>query len=93
MKRGIRTLSTENPFDFRQVRTPEGCTLKRVHHFEYTTPDQLVDISLYENQDGSYYAIGIPRSERVVVYGSQVVQSGTMAMEIVLDKIEREKLL
>lgn len=75
---------------FPSLDVPDGCTLRRKQQFEYTTTDQMYDIELFENQDGTFYAIGIPKSGQMVVYGSNVVKSPTIAMRVVLDKIERE---
>ena len=75
---------------FASLDVPDGCTLRRKQQFEYTTPTQMYNIELFENQDGTFYAIGIPKSGKMVVYGSNVTKSPTIAMRVVLDKIERE---
>ncbi|MCL6548755.1 MAG: hypothetical protein K6T30_07575 [Alicyclobacillus sp.] len=76
---------------FADVRLPDGCTLRRKHTFEYTTPDSLYDIELFENTDGTWYAIGVPREGPLVVYGSNVVGDAVMALQVVIDKIRRER--
>ncbi len=77
--------------NFSNVRVPEGCSLRRKELYEYTTPNNVYDVELYENADGTFYAIGIPRDgHRLVVYGSNIVQSGEMALQILVDKIRRE---
>jgi hypothetical protein len=76
---------------FSRVRIPEGCMLKRKQLFEYTTPHHVYDIELFEQQDGTFYAIGLPRDEeRWVVYGSNIVDTAEQALQILVDKIQRE---
>ncbi|MCL6515427.1 hypothetical protein [Alicyclobacillus sp.] len=73
------------------VPVPEGCVLRRKQVFEYTTPDDVYRVELFENPDGSCYAIGVPEhSERLIVYGSNVVDSPELALRILTDKIRRE---
>jgi hypothetical protein len=84
-------MSEAKMVNFAKVRVPEGCSLKRKELFEYTTADNVYDVELFESADGTYYAIGVPRDgERLVVYGSNVVPSAEMALQIVVDKIRRE---
>jgi len=76
---------------FYRLRLPEGCNLKRKETYEYTTPDYTYDVDLYENTDGTFYSIGVPRdSERLVVYGSNMMPSAERALQILVDKIKRE---
>ncbi|MCL6597116.1 MAG: hypothetical protein K6T81_00060 [Alicyclobacillus macrosporangiidus] len=73
------------------VPVPNGCTLRRKQVFEYTTPEQMYRVELFENPDGTCYAIGVPEdSERLIVYGSNVVDSPELALRILVDKIRRE---
>jgi hypothetical protein len=73
------------------VPVPNGCTLRRKQVFEYTTPEQTYRVELFENPDGTCYAIGVPEdSERLIVYGSNVVDSPELALRILIDKIRRE---
>lgn len=77
--------------NFENVRVPEGGILKRKEMYEYTTPTNVYDIELFEHQDGTFYAIGIPREgHRLVVYGSNIVDDREMALTILVDKIRRE---
>lgn len=83
---------TDN-LSWHSVRLPEGCALVRKHSFEYTTAANLYDLALYEHQDGSWHAIALPRGgSRVIIYGSNVVDTAQMAIQVVVDKIRREGL-
>ncbi|MCL6444733.1 MAG: hypothetical protein K6T83_14980 [Alicyclobacillus sp.] len=75
---------------FAALELPAGCTIRRKETFEYTTPDNTYDVELYEDTDGQFYAIGVPREGPVVVYGSNVLASPVMALQVVVDKIDRE---
>lgn len=77
---------------FTQIEVPEGTSVRRVERFEYTTPTHLYDIELFEEQDGTFYAIGIPRADKVVVFGSNRVPRAEQALQTVIDKIQREQL-
>lgn len=73
------------------LRIPDECALRRKETFEYITPGYSYNVELYQNSDGTWYAIGIPRdSERMVVYGSSVLSSAKLAMQNLIDKIKRE---
>ncbi|WDL97961.1 hypothetical protein [Alicyclobacillus sp. ALC3] len=75
------------------VRLPEGSTLVRKHTFEYTTAANMYDLELYEHQDKTWHAIALPRGgSRVIIYGSNVVDTAQMAIQVVVDKIRREGL-
>ncbi|MBX5436025.1 MAG: hypothetical protein IRZ33_02270 [Alicyclobacillaceae bacterium] len=76
---------------WKDVSLPEGCVLRRKQLFEYTTPDNLYDVELFENRDGTCYAIAVPREGPLVVYGSNVVSGAAEALQIVFDKIRREQ--
>jgi hypothetical protein len=87
----VKPVSETTKVNFAKVRVPEGCSLKRKEFYEYTTANNVYDVELYENADGTFYAIGVPREgHRLVVYGSNVVPSGEMALQILVDKIRRE---
>lgn len=75
---------------FASVRVPTDGTLRRMDVFEYTTATQMYKIELYENQDSTWYAIGVPRDGKMVVYGSNIVSTAEQALQTVVDKIERE---
>ncbi|QSO49165.1 hypothetical protein [Alicyclobacillus mengziensis] len=74
-----------------QLRMPEGCNIRRKETFEYLTPHYTYNIELFQNADNTWYAIAIPRdSDRLVVYGSSVLSSAHLALQSLLDKIQRE---
>jgi len=77
---------------FQSIRTPEGCILRRKETLEYTTAYNIYDVELYENQDGTYYAVGVPREGKFIVYGSPIVETALTAVQTVIDKIKREGL-
>lgn len=82
-----------NEDGWQHVKVPNECTLRIKQSFEYTTPVNLYDLTAYGNQDGSWYAIALPREgERVIIYGSNVMPSAQMAIQVVVDKIHREGL-
>lgn len=84
------TLNKE-PEAFQGVPLTEGSFLRKKELYEYTTPDNVYDVELYMNQDGTCYAIGIPREgERLIVYGTNVVPSADLALKQLLQKIERQ---
>jgi hypothetical protein len=74
-----------------QIQTPSGCTLRRKEQYEYVTPNNVYNVELFENQDGTFYAVGVPRdSQRLIVYGSSIVSSRQHALQMLVDKIQRE---
>lgn len=84
---------TAGDLSWRSVRLPEGCTLVRKHAFEYTTTANLYDLDVYEHQDGKWHAIALPRGgNKVIIYGSNVVDTAQAAIQVVVDKIRREGL-
>ncbi|MDQ0189003.1 hypothetical protein JI721_02020 [Alicyclobacillus cycloheptanicus] len=81
------------PLNWQAVTLPEGCTLRRKETFEYVTAANIYDMELFQTQENMWYAIAIPREgERLIIYGSNEVQSAQMAIQIVVDKIAREGL-
>lgn len=82
----------EAKLSFATIEIPSECSLYRTETFEYRTPLGTYDIELFEQQDGQFYAIGLPRyEERVVVYGSNVVSSASLALASLIEKIERDR--
>jgi hypothetical protein len=75
---------------FSTVKIPAGNFLRRKDVYEYTTANGMYDIELFENQDDTFYAIGLPRDGQLVVYGSNIMGTGEQALQTVVDKIERE---
>lgn len=70
---------------------PEGCLLRKKTLYEYTTPDNVYDVELYENEDGTAYVIGIPREgRRILVFGTPVLPDKERAMRAFIAKVERE---
>lgn len=73
------------------VRLPEGAELLKKEAFTYSVREQEFLIEVFEQNDGKYYAIGVPQNDkRLIIYGSSIVDSKQMALQIVVDKIERE---
>jgi hypothetical protein len=82
---------SEGNINFSAIKLPEGGILKRKELYQYTSPHNVYNIELFENQDGSYYAIGVPQEgQRLVVYGTNETKSRQMALQILIDKIRRE---
>lgn len=76
---------------FQQVEVKEGTFLRKKEFYEYTTPDNVYDIELYINQNGTCYAIGIPRDgEKLIVYGTNEVKNAETALKQLFQKIERQ---
>jgi len=79
---------------FHHVKVPEGCTLRRKEVFEYTTTNHVFDIELFENQNHTYYAIGVPRdAKRIMVFGTREMDEAHLALKSLVDKIRREEAL
>jgi hypothetical protein len=73
------------------LRIPQKCHLRRKEQFEYITQGYLYDVDLFQNADGTWYSIAVPRdSERLVVYGSSELPSAKLALQSLIDKIKRE---
>jgi hypothetical protein len=80
------------PQNWNEAEIPEGGALLRKELFEYSNEKGRYDIELFEDTEGKFYAIGVPKDdERMIIYGSNVVASRAMALSIVMDKIEREE--
>lgn len=75
---------------FSSIKVQEGNFLRRKELFEYTTSMNVYDIELFQNQDGTFYAIGVPKEGRIVVYGSAIVNDRGLALQTVVDKIRRD---
>lgn len=76
---------------FQQVSVKPETILRKKEFYEFTTPDNVFDIELYQNQDGTCYAIGIPREgEKLIVYGTNVVSGTAQALTQLIHKIERQ---
>jgi hypothetical protein len=77
---------------FQEVNVPNLHQLKKKETFEYTTSHQIYDIEIFYEQSGECYVIGIPKEGRLIVYGSPVVENPQSALQIVIDKIQKEGL-
>ena len=75
-----------------QVQVPNECNLRQKLLYEYITPNQIYDIELFLQQDGSCYAVGVPREGRLIVYGSPEMTDATQAIQIVISKIHKEAI-
>jgi len=75
-----------------KLHVPDGCYFRTKETFEYTTPYNIYDVELFINQDDTCYAVGVPRSGRLIVYGSSIVTNVQEALQTVIDKIRREGL-
>lgn len=85
----MTTNKTEDAFQ--QVSVQPETFLRKKEFYEYTTPDNVFDIELYQNQDGTCYAIGVPREgEKLIVYGTNIVNSTAQALQQLLRKIEKQ---
>lgn len=75
-----------------QISLPEGSELLRKEQFEYTNQKGTYLIEMFETMKEEYYAIGIPKGDgKVIVYGSPILPDKTVALQTVIDKIEREE--
>ncbi|UOF90437.1 hypothetical protein LSG31_21705 [Fodinisporobacter ferrooxydans] len=73
------------------VHVPEQAALLKKETYEYTVRERSFVIELFEQSDGMFYAIGVPKhEERLIIYGSNIVESRPKALQLVIDKIERE---
>lgn len=75
-----------------KLNVPNGCFFRKKESFEYTTGYNVYDVELFTNQDGTCYAVGVPQSGRLIVYGSPVMSKPNEAIQTVIDKIHREGL-
>lgn len=72
-----------------QLDLPENAQLVRKETFEYSSPKGEFLIELFETIEGKYYAIGTPRHEdRLIIYGSPVLNEAKQALQVVIGKIE-----
>lgn len=70
---------------------PDGHRLTHKEFFVYTTEKTSYEIELYSEINGPYYAVGIPQDGPMVIYGSSRTDSAYNAIQVVLDKIQREE--
>lgn len=78
--------------DWRTLPLSPETELLRKEWFSYRAGDAWFDIELFETSTGQFYAIGTPADkERVIVYGSRVVDSGRQALAQTIRKIDRDQ--
>ncbi|GAX89883.1 hypothetical protein [Effusibacillus lacus] len=81
-----------NQPNWNEVELPEGSELLRKELYDYNSSKGQYQIELYETPDGRFYAIGTNKDPdaKMIVYGSNVVYDKRMALQTVMEKIERE---
>ena len=73
------------------LKLQEGAELLRKEYFLYRVADEEYDIELFESHKGEYYAIGVPaHSDKLMIYGSSVVDDPVKAIQQTLRKINRD---
>ncbi|ADG05257.1 hypothetical protein [Kyrpidia tusciae] len=82
-----------NPGSWTSVELPPDARLLRKETFTLQMEQQDYDIELFETMEGEYYAMGTPRAtDKIIVYGSPVVPDAALALQIVIDKIQRDQV-
>jgi hypothetical protein len=71
---------------------PEGAELLKKELFDYNSEKGQFQIELFETVRGQFYAIGTNKDPdaKMIIYGSNVVSNKLMALQTVIEKIERE---
>jgi len=73
------------------VQLPENAELLRKELFDYSTETGRYQIELFETTTGTFYAIATPKdSDRLIVFGSPVVDDRFTALQTVIEKITRD---
>ncbi|BCJ86511.1 hypothetical protein [Effusibacillus dendaii] len=77
---------------WRTVELPEGSDLVKKELFDFQCEKGQFLIELFETMDGKFYAIGTDKdpNAKMVIYGSHVVSDKRIALQTVLEKIDRE---
>ena len=75
-----------------RVELPEGAELLKKELYDYNSEKGQFLIELFETIDGKFYAIGTNKDPdaKMIIYGSNVVYDKRMALQTVIEKIERE---
>ncbi|WP_018131063.1 hypothetical protein [Effusibacillus pohliae] len=75
-----------------EVELPEGAELLKKELYDYNSEKGQFLIELFETIDGKFYAIGTNKNPdaKMIIYGSNVVYDKRMALQTVIEKIERE---
>lgn len=77
--------------NWQSTQIPEGMSLTKKEFFELSHPSGIYEIELFSTHKGECWAIGVPREDtRFIVYGSPVVNHPQDALQIVIQKINRE---
>ena len=77
--------------DWKSCKLKTGAELLRKEQFVYRIAGEEYDIELFESINGEYYAIGQPaHSDRLMIYGSSVVNSPVTALNQTIHKINRD---
>lgn len=78
---------------FKDIDLHPDAELWRKESFVYTIAGEPFDLELFSSQDGRYYAIGMPADKsRLIIYGSQIVDSEAIAIDQTIKKINRDSL-
>jgi len=77
---------------WKEVELPEGAELLKKEIYEYNSEKGRYLIELFETMDGKFYAIGTDKDPdaKLIIYGSNVVYDKRMALQTVIEKIDRE---
>ena len=77
--------------NWKTLNLHEGAELFRKEQFLYHIADQDYTIELFESIKGEYYAIGLPaNSDKLMIYGSSIVNDPVKALQQTLRKIDRD---
>lgn len=76
------------------VELPEGAELLKKEWFDYNSEKGQFQIELFETSTGKFFAIGTPKdpAAKMIIYGSNVMDDKVKALQIAIDKIERDGL-
>ncbi|MFC4766129.1 hypothetical protein [Effusibacillus consociatus] len=74
------------------VELPEGAELLKKELYDYNSEKGRYQIELFETIQGKFFAIGTDKDPdaKMIIYGSNVVPDKLMAIQTVIEKIERE---
>ena len=77
---------------WREVELPEGSELLRKELYDYNTEKGQFQIELFETINGKYFAIGTEKDPdaKLVIYGSDVTDDKRKALQVVVEKIDRQ---
>lgn len=77
---------------WREVELPEGTELLRKELYDFNTGKGQFQIELFETVSGKFFAIGTDKdpNAKMIIYGSDITDDKRKALQVVIDKIERE---